>query len=97
MASRWSAPLYERPGRHGPRLLGFAWVGGGRDESSPRRPLRTRSRDVGLVLKDLKTESSQAVLPLPEFCARVLEERRELQELERKIAGANWAQQDGPI
>lgn len=23
MASRWSAPLYERPGRHGPRLLGL--------------------------------------------------------------------------
>ncbi|MFF4657694.1 hypothetical protein [Streptomyces sp. NPDC001381] len=29
------------------------------------------------------------------FCARVLEERRELQELEQKIAGADWAQQDG--
>ncbi|MFF5492329.1 site-specific integrase [Streptomyces aquilus] len=25
MASRWSAPLCERPGRHGPRLLGSAW------------------------------------------------------------------------
>ncbi|MFJ5210947.1 tyrosine-type recombinase/integrase [Streptomyces nigra] len=47
---------------------------------------------MGLVLKDLKTESSQAVLPLPEFCARVLDERRELQELERKIAGEHWAQ-----
>lgn len=44
MASRWSAPLYERPGRHGPRLLGSAWVDGGRDGSSPRTPLRTRSR-----------------------------------------------------
>jgi hypothetical protein len=21
----WSAPLYERPGRQGPRLLGYAW------------------------------------------------------------------------
>jgi hypothetical protein len=38
MASRWSAPLYERPGRHGPRLLGFAWVDGGRDGSPPRSP-----------------------------------------------------------
>jgi hypothetical protein len=44
MASRWSAPLYERPGRHGPRLLGSAWVDGGRDGSSPRTPLRTRGR-----------------------------------------------------
>ncbi|MDX3576470.1 site-specific integrase [Streptomyces sp. FL07-04A] len=54
-----------------------------------------RVKGVGLVLKDLKTESSQAVLPLPEFCARALEERRELQELERKIAGEHWAQEEG--
>jgi integrase len=51
-----------------------------------------REKGVGLVLKDLKTESSQAVLPLPEFCARALEGRRELQELERKIAGEDWSQ-----
>ncbi|MEU5073755.1 MULTISPECIES: tyrosine-type recombinase/integrase [Streptomyces] len=54
-----------------------------------------RVKGVGLVLKDLKTESSQAVLPLPEFCARALEERMELQELERKIAGEHWAQEEG--
>ncbi|MEV7982505.1 site-specific integrase [Streptomyces sp. NPDC086519] len=54
-----------------------------------------REKGVGLVLKDLKTESSQAVLPMPEFCARALEERRELQELERKIAGEHWAQKPG--
>jgi integrase len=52
-----------------------------------------RVKGAGLVLKDLKTESSQAVLPLPEFCARALEERRELQELERKIAGDHWSQE----
>ncbi|GGY02035.1 site-specific integrase [Streptomyces anandii] len=52
-----------------------------------------RVKGEGLVLKDLKTESSQAVLPLPEFCARALEERRELQELERKIAGEHWSQE----
>ncbi|MFD8804020.1 tyrosine-type recombinase/integrase [Streptomyces sp. NPDC059597] len=52
-----------------------------------------RVKGVGLVLKDLKTESSQAVLPLPEFCARALEERRELQELERRIAGEHWTQE----
>ena len=39
LASRWSAPLYERPGRQGPRLLGSAWVDGRRDGSSPRTPL----------------------------------------------------------
>ncbi|MCX5559044.1 site-specific integrase [Streptomyces sp. NBC_00038] len=51
-----------------------------------------REKGKGLVLKDLKTESSHAVLPLPEFCARALEERRALQELERKIAGDSWSQ-----
>jgi integrase len=52
-----------------------------------------RVKGAGLVLKDLKTESSQAVLPLPEFCARALEERRELQELEQKLAGEHWLQE----
>ncbi|MFJ4842922.1 tyrosine-type recombinase/integrase [Streptomyces sp. NPDC088746] len=54
-----------------------------------------RVKGVGLVLKDLKTESSHAVLPLPEFCARALEERRELQDLERKIVGDGWRQEAG--
>ncbi|OPG09408.1 site-specific integrase [Streptomyces sp. GKU 895] len=52
-----------------------------------------RKKGVGLILKDLKTDSSQATLPLPEFCARALEERRELQELERKIVGEDWHQE----
>lgn len=43
-ASRWSAPLYERPGRPEPRLLGSAWVDGGRDGSTPRTPLPARGR-----------------------------------------------------
>jgi len=54
-----------------------------------------REKGKGLVLKDLKTDSSQAVLPLPEFCARALEERRELQALERRIAGERWEQEPG--
>ncbi len=54
-----------------------------------------RVKGVGLVLKDLKTESSHAVLPLPEFCARALEERRHLQALEQKIAGDGWSQEPG--
>ncbi|MEW2173533.1 tyrosine-type recombinase/integrase [Streptomyces sp. NPDC007027] len=54
-----------------------------------------RVKGVGLVLKDLKTESSHAVLPLPEFCARALEERRELQNLERRIVGEGWSQEPG--
>ncbi|CAM5726784.1 hypothetical protein STENM223S_07037 [Streptomyces tendae] len=35
LASRWSAPLYERPGRQGSRLLGSAWVDGRRDGELP--------------------------------------------------------------
>ncbi|MFJ7968042.1 tyrosine-type recombinase/integrase [Streptomyces sp. NPDC096324] len=54
-----------------------------------------REKGRGLVLKELKTDSSQAVLPLPEFCARALEERRELQALERRIAGERWKQEPG--
>lgn len=37
-ASRWSAPLYERPGRPVPCLLGLSWVDGRRDGSSPPQP-----------------------------------------------------------
>ncbi|MGH1552754.1 tyrosine-type recombinase/integrase [Streptomyces sp. L7] len=51
-----------------------------------------REKGKGLILKDLKTESSTAVLPLPEFCARALEERRQLQDLERQIVGEAWQQ-----
>ncbi|MFI6543364.1 tyrosine-type recombinase/integrase [Streptomyces prunicolor] len=52
-----------------------------------------REKGKGLILKDLKTESSTAVLPLPEFCARALEERRQLQDLERQIVGDQWRQE----
>lgn len=47
LASRWSSPLHERPGRQGPRLLGFAWVEGRRDGSSLRHAtMRRHSRTV---------------------------------------------------
>ncbi|MGW5103963.1 tyrosine-type recombinase/integrase [Streptomyces sp. NPDC004100] len=76
-------------------LLGLRW----QDidfESRHFTPVKQvqRVKGEGLVLKDLKTESSQAVLPLPEFCARALEERRDLQELERRIAGEHWSQEE---
>jgi integrase len=45
-----------------------------------------------LVLKKLKTESSQAALPLPGFCLEALAERRYLQELERRAGGEEWKQ-----
>ncbi|MFF2021877.1 tyrosine-type recombinase/integrase [Streptomyces sp. NPDC058171] len=51
-----------------------------------------RVKGKGLVLKSLKTDSSSASLPLPEFCARALEQRFELQDLERQIAGDKWHQ-----
>ncbi|WP_223189153.1 tyrosine-type recombinase/integrase [Streptomyces sp. TRM68416] len=75
-------------------LLGLRWqdVDFEARQFTPVKQVQ-RVKGVGLVLKDLKTESSQAVLPLPEFCARALEERRELQELEQKIAGEHWSQE----
>jgi integrase len=58
-------------------------------------PVKQVQRENGaLVLKDLKTESSQAVLPLPKFCADALRERRYLQGLERQISGDDWHQDE---
>ncbi|MGW6013767.1 tyrosine-type recombinase/integrase [Streptomyces sp. NPDC055210] len=77
-------------------VLGLRWqdVDFDRGQFTPVKQVQ-RVKGVGLVLKDLKTESSQAVLPLPEFCARALRERRELQDLERRIVGDEWAQKPG--
>lgn len=54
-------------------VLGLRWqdVDFGARQFTPVKQVQ-RVKDVGLVLKDLKNESSQAVLPLPEFCARAL-------------------------
>ncbi len=73
---------------------GLRWQGidFGNRQFTPVKQVQ-REKGVGLVLKDLRTESSQAVLPLPELCARALEERREPQELERKIVGADWTRE----
>ncbi|MET9668228.1 site-specific integrase [Streptomyces sp. NPDC006475] len=73
-------------------VLGLRWqdIDFDRQQFTPVK--QVQRDDSGLVLKDLKTESSQAVLPLPKFCANALEERRHLQELERKIAGDAWQQ-----
>ncbi|MER7940834.1 site-specific integrase [Streptomyces sp. NPDC094458] len=77
-------------------VLGLRWqdIDFDQRQFTPLKQVQ-RVKGVGLVLKDLKTESSHAVLPLPEFCARALEERRELQALERKIVGDGWAQEPG--
>ncbi|MGW2278389.1 tyrosine-type recombinase/integrase [Streptomyces sp. NPDC001770] len=74
-------------------VLGLRWqdIDFDQRQFTPLKQVQ-RVKGIGLVLKDLKTESSHAVLPLPEFCARALEERRELQELERKIVGDGWSQ-----
>ncbi|MFD9765842.1 tyrosine-type recombinase/integrase [[Kitasatospora] papulosa] len=77
-------------------VLGLRWqdIDFDQRQFTPLKQVQ-RVKGVGLVLKDLKTESSHAVLPLPEFCARALEERRGLQDLERKIVGDDWAQEPG--
>jgi integrase len=76
-------------------VLGLRWqdVDLEHAECMPRKQVqRVRGK---VVLKDLKTESSQAALPLPLFCLRVLEDRRYIQRLERQIAGDKWRQNDG--
>ncbi|AGK78478.1 Phage integrase [Streptomyces microflavus DSM 40593] len=77
-------------------VLGLRWqdIDFDQRQFTPLKQVQ-RVKGVGLVLKDLKTESSHAVLPLPEFCARALEERRELQDLERRIVGESWSQKPG--
>ncbi|WP_405508258.1 site-specific integrase [Streptomyces cyaneofuscatus] len=77
-------------------VLGLRWqdIDFDQRQFTPLKQVQ-RVKGVGLVLKDLKTESSHAVLPLPEFCARALEERRELQALERRIVGDGWSQEPG--
>ncbi|MFD7855280.1 site-specific integrase [Streptomyces anulatus] len=77
-------------------VLGLRWqdIDFDQRQFTPLKQVQ-RVKGVGLVLKDLKTESSHAVLPLPEFCARALEERRELQDLERRIVGEGWSQEPG--
>ncbi|WP_329615154.1 site-specific integrase [Streptomyces brevispora] len=77
-------------------VLGLRWqdIDFDQRQFTPLKQVQ-RVKGLGLVLKDLKTESSHAVLPLPEFCARALEERRELQELERRIVGDGWSQAPG--
>ncbi|MFJ4913288.1 tyrosine-type recombinase/integrase [Streptomyces sp. NPDC088726] len=75
-------------------VLGLRWqdIDFDQRQFTPLKQVQ-RVKGIGLVLKDLKTESSHAVLPLPEFCARALEERRELQDLERRIVGDHWSQE----
>ncbi|WP_049576213.1 tyrosine-type recombinase/integrase [Streptomyces sp. SBT349] len=76
-------------------LLGLRW----QDidfENEQFTPVRQVQREKGkLVLKKLKTDSSQAALPLPAFCAEALRERKLIQEREREAAGSHWHQEPG--
>ncbi len=74
-------------------VLGLRWRDIDFDNQHFTPVKQVQRESSGLVLKDLKTESSQAVLPLPKFCAEALAERRHLQQLERQIAGADWHQE----
>ncbi|MDT0445971.1 tyrosine-type recombinase/integrase [Streptomyces johnsoniae] len=76
-------------------LLGLRW----QDidfENEQFTPVRQVQREEGkLILKKLKTDSSQAALPLPSFVAEALRERRKVQEQEKTAAGARWHQEAG--
>ncbi|RKN07293.1 tyrosine-type recombinase/integrase [Streptomyces radicis] len=76
-------------------LLGLRW----QDidfENEQFTPVRQVQREKGeLILKKLKTDSSQAALPLPAFCADALRERKRVQNEERAKAGPRWHQEPG--
>ncbi|WP_255308092.1 tyrosine-type recombinase/integrase [Streptomyces marincola] len=76
-------------------LLGMRWS----DidfENEQYVPTRQVQREKGeLVVKKLKTDSSHAALPLPEFVADALRERRVVQDAERATAGPRWHQEPG--
>ncbi|MGW7514628.1 site-specific integrase [Streptomyces sp. NPDC054796] len=76
-------------------ILGLRWQDVDFDNEQFTPTKQVQREEDGLILKALKTDSSQAALPLPKFCADALWERKELQALERGIAGAEWHQKPG--
>jgi integrase len=76
-------------------ILGLRWqdVDFQTEQFTPTK--QVQRQEGRLVLKDLKTNSSQAALPLPKFCVDALRERQDLQDLERRIAGDDWHQAPG--
>jgi len=71
-------------------VLGLSWsdVHLERSELTIGRQLQRVRRQ--LLLRDTKTEASDADLPLPEICARALVERATRQDAERAAAGVGW-------
>lgn len=76
-------------------VLGLRWqdIDFENEQFTPVKQVQRETK--GLVLKDLKTDSSQAALPLPRFCADALAERKWLQDIERQQAGDSWHQAPG--
>ncbi|MFE0689013.1 tyrosine-type recombinase/integrase [Streptomyces xiamenensis] len=76
-------------------ILGLRW----QDidfENEQFTPIYQVQRQKGkLVLKKLKTDSSQAPLPLPLFCATALRGRKLVQQQEMERAGERWHQAPG--
>jgi integrase len=73
-------------------VLGLRWQDVDLEHGQFTPTMQVQRVNGALVLKKLKTDSSQAALPLPAFCADALAERRYLQELERRAAGKEWSQ-----
>ncbi|MBY8879101.1 tyrosine-type recombinase/integrase [Actinacidiphila acidipaludis] len=73
-------------------VLGLRWQDVDLENGQFTPTMQVQRVNGGLVLKKLKTDSSQAALPLPAFCLEALAGRRYLQELERRAAGEGWRQ-----
>ncbi|MFR9723557.1 tyrosine-type recombinase/integrase [Streptomyces sp. MS19] len=76
-------------------LLGMRWsdIDFDNEQFTPTRQVQ---REKGkLVVKKLKTDSSNAALPLPAFVAEALRERKRVQGEEKAKAGSHWHQEPG--
>ncbi|HCA88563.1 MAG TPA: site-specific integrase [Streptomyces sp.] len=76
-------------------VLGLRWQDVDLEHGQFTPTMQVQRVDGKLVLKKLKTESSQAALPLPAFCLEALADRKYLQGIERDMAGVRWGQPEG--
>jgi integrase len=76
-------------------LLGLGWDSVNLDAGELVIDWQLQRIGKRLIRRTTKTETSEAVLPLPDICGAALREQRRLQESAREAAGKVW--QDAPL
>jgi integrase len=71
-------------------LLGLAWESVDLDSAELHISQQVQRVGGQLVRRRTKTESSEAPLPLPDFCVTALKLRRQQQDIDRDRAGDAW-------